>query len=55
MRGSLIPVKAFSLGAAALLLSASSLRSQTLKPPAPGPLRPYVFPTVEQFQLSNGL
>jgi zinc protease len=29
--------------------------AQEVKPPAPGPLRPYVFPRVEQFQLSNGL
>jgi len=29
--------------------------AQTVRPPAPGPLRPYVFPNVEQFQLSNGM
>ena len=29
--------------------------AQTVKPPAPGPLRPYVFPNIEQFQLDNGM
>src|SRR3954463_1875508 len=29
--------------------------AQTPAPPAPGPLRPYVFPQVEQFSLPNGL
>jgi hypothetical protein len=28
---------------------------QTVNPPVPGPLRPYVFPNVEQFQLPNGM
>jgi zinc protease len=29
--------------------------AQTVKPPEPSALRPYVFPNVEQFQLDNGL
>src|SRR3954467_11112527 len=29
--------------------------AQTVTPPAPGPLRTYAFPPVEQFQLPNGL
>jgi zinc protease len=41
----------------ALALAAASdvARAQTVQPPPPGPLRPYVFPAVEQFQLDNGL
>ncbi|MGH7651306.1 MAG: M16 family metallopeptidase [Gemmatimonadaceae bacterium] len=39
----------------ALALSASGAIAQTVQPPPPGPLRPYVFPAVEQFQLGNGL
>src|SRR5437588_5475839 len=34
---------------------AGRVAAQTVRPPAPGALRPYVFPNVEQFQLSNGL
>ena len=34
---------------------AGRVAAQTVRPPAPGPLRPYVFPKVEQFQLSNGM
>ncbi|HTD83152.1 MAG TPA: pitrilysin family protein, partial [Gemmatimonadaceae bacterium] len=45
-----IEFAAFSLAIAAVGASA-----QTVKPPAPGALRPYVFPNVEQFQLSNGM
>ena len=33
----------------------SGAGAQTVKPPDAGPLRPYVFPKVEQFQLDNGL
>jgi zinc protease len=29
--------------------------AQTVNPPVPGPLRPYVFPNVEEFQLANGM
>ncbi len=41
--------------ALALAVGAFTAGAQTVKPPAPGPLRPYVFPNVEQFQLPNGL
>lgn len=41
--------------ALSLALGAVTAGAQTVKPPAPGPLRPYVFPNVEQFQLSNGI
>src|SRR3954464_12021448 len=34
---------------------ASVAGAQMTQPPAPGPLRPYAFPTVEQFALPNGL
>ncbi|HEX2601338.1 MAG TPA: pitrilysin family protein [Gemmatimonadaceae bacterium] len=43
------------VGVAATLAAAAGLGAQTITPPAPGPLRPYEFPPVEQFQLSNGL
>src|SRR6266542_2332228 len=55
MRGYLISRKLFSVGAGVLLLPASAIHGQTVNPPPAGPLRPYVFPPVEQFQLSNGL
>src|SRR5205823_3682122 len=34
---------------------ASIASAQVVQPPAPGPLRHYEFPPVEQFSLSNGL
>jgi zinc protease len=37
------------------VLAFDTARAQTTQPPPPGALRPYVFPAVEQFQLSNGL
>jgi zinc protease len=43
------------LVALVLAIGAVSADAQTEKPPAPGALRPYVFPNVEQFQLSNGM
>src|SRR2546423_15338684 len=43
-------IVALSLGIAAITANA-----QTQSPPAPGALRPYVFPQVNQFQLANGL
>jgi len=55
MRGSHLTQKAFALVVGALLLPACAIRSQTVTPPPAGPLRPYVFPPVEQFQLANGL
>src|SRR5512132_311583 len=55
MRAYLISRRMFSLGAGLVLLPATVSRGQTVQPPPAGPLRPYVFPPVEQFQLSNGL
>ena len=43
------------LAVISVAIGALSAGAQTAKPPAPGALRPYVFPNVEQFQLSNGL
>ena len=40
---------------ALLAFVAGGAVAQTQTPPAPGPLRPYVFPQVNQFQLANGL
>jgi zinc protease len=48
----------FNVRIAALSLAMGAVGTagaQTVTPPAPGPLRPYVFPSVEQFQLNNGL
>jgi len=41
--------------ALSLAIGAATANAQTQAPPAPGPLRPYVFPQVNQFQLANGL
>lgn len=41
--------------ALAFVSTAKVAVSQTVQPPPPGPLRPYVFPLVEQFRLTNGL
>ncbi|HJP60157.1 MAG TPA: pitrilysin family protein [Gemmatimonadaceae bacterium] len=41
--------------ALSLAIGAITANAQTQSPPAPGPLRPYVFPQVNQFQLANGL
>ena len=40
---------------ALVIATVGSARAQTTSPPPAGPLRPYVFPNVEQFQLDNGL
>ncbi len=51
-----IPVtKALALVLGAALAAASKGNGQTVAPPPAGTLRPYVFPPIEQFQLSNGL
>ena len=42
-------------GLATMIVAAATAGAQTVTPPAPGPLRPYAFPPVEQFQLPNGL
>ncbi len=39
----------------ALAVASDAARAQTVQPPPPGALRPYIFPAVEQFQLDNGL
>ncbi|MFL5501265.1 MAG: M16 family metallopeptidase [Gemmatimonadaceae bacterium] len=41
--------------AVAVVVTANSANAQMAQPPAPGPLRPYAFPPVEQFALPNGL
>jgi len=46
--------KTLAIAAAAALI-VTSAGAQTVKPPEPGPLRPYAFPAVQQFTLSNGL
>jgi len=40
---------------ALVIAAAVPASAQTSSPPPAGPLRPYVFPNVEQFQLDNGL
>src|SRR5919204_7045321 len=50
-----IAEKTMTFVALAVAFGALSAGAQTEKPPAPGALRPYVFPSVEQFQLSNGM
>ena len=47
--------KTFALIVGAMLLAAGNNQAQTVNPPPAGPLRPYVFPPVEEFQLANGL
>jgi zinc protease len=47
---------ASKIAALALVIATPAVAAaQTVNPPAPGPLRPYVFPNVEQFSLANGL
>jgi len=46
---------AFVSFAVAALCTATETQAQVVKPPPPGPLRPYTFPKVEQFTLDNGL
>ena len=46
--------KTLAIAAAGVLIVTSG-GAQTVKPPEPGPLRPYAFPAVQQFTLSNGL
>jgi zinc protease len=54
MRSHLHFRNAFTLIATAML-AATLASAQTVSPPPAGPLRPYVFPAIEQFQLPNGL
>jgi len=51
----LVTWKALSLIAGAVFVTARPGGAQSVTPPPPGTLRPYVFPPVEQFQLPNGL
>src|SRR6478672_10353788 len=44
-----------TVAALSLAIGSVNANAQTQTPPAPGPLRPYVFPQVNQFQLANGL
>jgi zinc protease len=53
MRSTLL--SSIRLGLAAAVAVSATVGAQTVNPPAPGPLRPYAFPPVEQFQLPNGL
>ncbi|HEU4749051.1 MAG TPA: pitrilysin family protein, partial [Gemmatimonadaceae bacterium] len=43
------------LAALAIALGAATVAQAQVKPPGPGPLRPYAFPKVDQFTLDNGL
>jgi zinc protease len=44
-----------ALSLAFVALGCVSIVGAQVQPPAPGPLRPYAFPKVEQFTLDNGL
>jgi zinc protease len=55
MRGHLLTQKTLAVAAGAVLFPALAIQAQTVTPPPAGALRPYVFPSVEQFQLPNGL
>lgn len=48
-------INSMRIAALSLAVGALSAGAQTEKPPAPGPLRPYAFPKIEQFQLANGM
>ena len=41
--------------AAAIIAPLATAGAQMQQPPGPGPLRPYVFPKIEQFTLANGM
>lgn len=55
MRGQSLSSRIFTLAIGALLVLGSAAGAQTVQPPLAGPLRPYAFPPIEQFQLANGL
>lgn len=40
---------------AAAIVAPLAAGAQMQQPPGPGPLRPYVFPRIEEFQLANGM
>jgi zinc protease len=55
MRVHFFSQRTFALVVGAVLLPGNAIPAQGVTPPAAGPLRPYAFPPVEQFQLPNGL
>jgi zinc protease len=55
MNGRQLFRKRLALVVGAVVLPAGALSAQTVTPPTAGPLRPYIFPAVEEFQLANGL
>ena len=55
MRSHILKLKALPLVVGAVLFTSTNALAQTVNPPPAGTLRPYAFPPVEQFQLSNGL
>jgi len=55
MRSQRLLRNTFALAVGAVMLPAGAARAQKVTPPPAGPLRPYVFPVVEEFQLRNGL
>ena len=55
MRGQQILLTRLALVVGAVILPSGSPSAQTVTPPPAGPLRPYIFPAVEEFQLANGL
>ncbi|MDQ3673213.1 MAG: insulinase family protein, partial [Gemmatimonadota bacterium] len=44
-----------ALSLALAVVTGATVAGAQVKPPAPGPLRPYAFPKVDQFTLDNGL
>jgi len=55
MRGHRLIVNRLALVVWAAMLPVGAPSAQTVSPPPAGPLRPYIFPPVEEFQLANGL
>jgi zinc protease len=55
MQRAIITNRIAALSLALAMLGAVSIAGAQVQPPAPGPLRPYAFPKVEQFTLDNGL
>jgi zinc protease len=55
MQRTILTNRISALTLAFVALGAVSVAGAQVQPPAPGPLRPYAFPKVEQFTLDNGL
>lgn len=55
MQRAIITNRIAALSLAFVALGVVSSAAAQVQPPAPGPLRPYAFPKVEQFTLDNGL